>query len=161
MTYNVSMARRRKSLLGSVVSTAIFGAAAASIGYVAYKAIRKEKLPSSATSLSEKALGKNMSEKDAKPRAAVRREITPPAPRTSPEAEKVSQDHLQWLPGLRAREQRILSSIPSGKRVKMADIARFFPHVTVRTLRRDMDRLTAKGRVRKEGTTRSTTYIKA
>lgn len=67
---------------------------------------------------------------------------------------------VQWIPGLRVREQKILNLMPSGKPTQMSEVAKHFKNVTDRTLRRDFKRLIKKGRIRRTGTTRSTTYVK-
>lgn len=73
---------------------------------------------------------------------------------------KAPKNSVKWIPGLRVREQKILDVISHGKTVRMSDVVHHFKDVTERTLRRDMDRLVRKGRVKRLGTTRSTTYIK-
>lgn len=64
---------------------------------------------------------------------------------------------------LSKREQEIMelfSGIEEGKSLHMKDIKKQFPKVTVRTLRRDMDKLQAKRMVEKIGHTKSTRYRK-
>ena len=74
--------------------------------------------------------------------------------------EEEPRGKVTWLQGLRVREKKILDMMPLKKPVRMSDISKWFPSVTKRTLRRDMDRLLSKGYVKKAGSTRGTIYIK-
>jgi len=133
------MGRRPRSILGSLVVLAATGVAA----YSAYRFLSKgqsrhpRKRFSKAVSKEKTAHGSPISD------------------RTKPEP----KGKLNWIGRLRAREQKILSVMPRKKPITMAEISRKFPHLTPRTLRRDMDHLVKKGRIKKTGSTRSTTYI--
>ncbi len=72
----------------------------------------------------------------------------------------VSKKTVEWIPGLRVREQRILDLMERGKPARLSELSPRFKNVTDRTLRRDMERLIKKGKVKRVGTTRSTTYVK-
>lgn len=75
-------------------------------------------------------------------------------------AHQTSKDKVKWIPGLRVREQKIIDMMPKRKPVRMSSFVHHFKNVTERTLRRDLDRLVRKGRVKRVGTTRATTYVK-
>jgi hypothetical protein len=156
---------KKKSFAGSFVSTAAAAAVAASVGYLVYKTVSSKssvpskgrKKDSAKSSLSGRAV------KGSRPKGSISRRKEPPAPNTKgKDAAKKDrpQPKVEWIPNLRVREKKILNVIPSGKDVSMSDVQKHFPDVTVRTIRRDMERLVQKGRVSKSGTTRATTYRK-
>lgn len=62
--------------------------------------------------------------------------------------------------GVTARQQMLMEMLASGSPVALSSMARNFPEVNVRTIRRDMDKLEARGLVVQRGTTRSTVYVR-
>ncbi len=153
MTYNGGMRGARNFLL------AVVGAAAVTAGSVlVYKRLVSESGESSGTS-SDKP--KQFKPSDGE-MAQRKKSQKPPINNENPpiSVKELKEEKVSWLPGLRVREQRILDVMPLNKPVTMSDVAKFFPDVTARTLRRDMDRLVDKGRVKKTGSTRATTYVR-
>lgn len=139
VTYNNSMAKS-KPLAKSLLSAAAFAAVVASVSYVTYRVLSSD----------------DGEDKKKRPKGSIsrRKESSDGASPASSAAQ------VEWIPNLRVREQKILDKMPAKVPVSMADIKRHFPDVTKRTLRRDLDRLIEKGRVKKTGSTRSTTYLK-
>ena len=145
MTYNEGMAKS-KSFGKSLLSAAAFAAVVASVSYVTYRAL---------TSSRDSDMSKRR-----RPKGSISRRKA----RSSGNVRSSDGDspalQVEWIPNLRVREQKILNMMPAKQEISMTDIKKHFPDVTKRTLRRDLDRLAEKGRVRKAGSTRSTTYLK-
>lgn len=157
--------KKKKSLVGSLVTAAAAVVFAGSAGYLVYTKVISgssglagdEKKNSWRSSSSDK------NKKGSRPKGAISRRKDLPAPNVEDREisnEGQSQPKVEWIPNLRVREKKILDIMPSGKEVCMTDVQKHFPDVTARTLRRDMERLVQKGRVLKSGTTRATTYRK-
>ncbi|MDD3662097.1 MAG: hypothetical protein PHG63_03465 [Candidatus Dojkabacteria bacterium] len=154
-TYNSGMSRRYSKRHSSVLPWFFAVAAGVSAGYFLLRSLNK---PSNST---RRSADRRKISLGSQPSYSVRRTGTSSRVSGS-RVDSVPSDSrsVSWIPGLRVREQRILNAMPLKKEVRMAEIIRHFPNVTVRTLRRDMDRLISKRKVRKAGTTRSTTYVK-
>ena len=57
-----------------------------------------------------------------------------------------------------SREELIIQNLKDKKSIIMRDLEILFPDVTVRTLRRDMEKLQKRGIVKKTGSTKSSEY---
>lgn len=60
---------------------------------------------------------------------------------------------------LNSRQEEILKHLSLKKIIEMKDIKSFFPEVTTRTLRRDMNKLEDSGMIKREGSTKASKYI--
>ena len=128
--YNLLMSKK-SSKEGFIVSV-LAGAAAAVVGYVLFK----DEIENTFSNKSKKT--KNMARYP-----KVRK-------KGRPEGTGTQTDRIRKILGLASEK----------KRFSLSDIRHRFPKVTERTLRRDMEKLVRDGRLAKEGTTRSTIYVK-
>ena len=153
------MEKERDSDTGFPFKYLFTAAAAAVVGYGVYRLVRgKDKR--SVLSRSGKATSRGTEHSLNKQQAEHSKVSSAHTIPSKKNHHRLLKKHVSWIPGLRVREQKILHAMPAGKPVRMSDIALQFKDVTDRTLRRDFNQLLRKGRIRRTGTTRSTTYVR-
>ncbi|NLT44896.1 MAG: DeoR family transcriptional regulator [Thermotogaceae bacterium] len=157
--------KKKKSFLESLVAVATTVGFIGLAGYLVYRKVvsGSPSLEAEKKDASEESSCSDVNMMDSRPKGAISRRKDMSVLRVADKGiskKDLLQPKVEWIPNLRVREKKILSIIPSNKDVSMSDVQDHFPDVTVRTLRRDMERLVQKGRVLKSGTTRATTYRK-
>ena len=70
---------------------------------------------------------------------------------------KIKKENIRDISSKRV--QKVLSTVKKYKTIDIRKLKRHFPSVTIRTLRRDMDKLENDGKVKQLGKGRATTYV--